>query len=266
MTNRETCDASAVINGFNLDGSPATFGPCILRHRHDGPMHKDINGATWRGSPLPQQSATTQADLDDPVEPDYPAAWALARHIADHPISVVQAAFRYLNAPVKFEFHDDGLPESDDAHRCGNCEGVDPDSCLVNPDRRAAEDATQAADAQLRARYVEAIRAAAGDCDGDCGLPEAVCVARHPVQVASYGHGRVVAVHGPVETLVDAVATVRDGELAEARSERDRLRRVVGAVREFGELYATSCDVVRAETARDLLRHLDRTLDEEADR
>lgn len=119
---------------------------------------------------------------------------------------------------------------------------------------------------QLRARYATALRSAAHDCDGACGLPETVCVARHPVQVAAYGRGQVAAVHGPVEAIVDAVATVRDGELAEARSERDRLRRVVGAVREFGELYATSCDVVRAETARDLLRHLDRTLDEEADR
>lgn len=39
-------------------------------------------------------------------EPDNPAAWALARHIADHPVSTIQAAFRYLNAPVTVELHD----------------------------------------------------------------------------------------------------------------------------------------------------------------
>jgi len=46
----------------------------------------------------------TTADL---TEPDHPAAWALARHIADHPVSTVQAAFRYLNAPLTIELHDD---------------------------------------------------------------------------------------------------------------------------------------------------------------
>ncbi len=33
-------------------------------------------------------------------EPDNPAAHALAKYIADHPISTVQAAFRYLNTPL----------------------------------------------------------------------------------------------------------------------------------------------------------------------
>ncbi|RSS32278.1 hypothetical protein [Streptomyces sp. WAC08241] len=44
----------------------------------------------------------------EPREPDNPAAWALARHIADHPVSVLQAAFRYLNAPLTIELHGDG--------------------------------------------------------------------------------------------------------------------------------------------------------------
>ncbi|MEU0847690.1 hypothetical protein ABZ387_06945 [Streptomyces flaveolus] len=39
----------------------------------------------------------------DPREPDNPAAWALAQHIADHPMSTIQAAFRYLNAPLEVE-------------------------------------------------------------------------------------------------------------------------------------------------------------------
>jgi hypothetical protein len=41
------------------------------------------------------------------TEPDSPAAYALARHIADHPVSTVQAAFRYLNAPLTIELHED---------------------------------------------------------------------------------------------------------------------------------------------------------------
>ncbi|MFF4552754.1 hypothetical protein [Streptomyces sp. NPDC001422] len=40
------------------------------------------------------------------AEPDNPSAYALARHIADYPVSTVQAAFRYLNAPLEIEVHD----------------------------------------------------------------------------------------------------------------------------------------------------------------
>lgn len=50
---------------------------------------------------------TDQNTEPEPREADNPAAWALARHIADHPVSTVQAAFRYLNAPMAIELHDD---------------------------------------------------------------------------------------------------------------------------------------------------------------
>lgn len=40
-TTRATCDASLV-------GSAGDMGPCILRHHHDGPIHQDTHGATWR--------------------------------------------------------------------------------------------------------------------------------------------------------------------------------------------------------------------------
>ncbi|MFF6966235.1 hypothetical protein ACFY9G_23070 [Streptomyces anthocyanicus] len=49
---------------------------------------------------------TDQTTTDEPREPDNPAAWALAQHIADHPMSTVQAAFRYLNAPLTVELHE----------------------------------------------------------------------------------------------------------------------------------------------------------------
>lgn len=48
----------------------------------------------------------TDHTTPEPTEPDNPAAYALARHIADHPVSTIQAAFRYLNAPLAFELHE----------------------------------------------------------------------------------------------------------------------------------------------------------------
>jgi len=50
------------------------------------------------------------------AEPDNPTAYALARHIADHPVSTIQAAFRYLNAPLGIELHEDpAAPAPDQA-------------------------------------------------------------------------------------------------------------------------------------------------------
>lgn len=40
---------------------------------------------------------------EEPQEPDNPAAVALARHIADHPVSTIQAAFRLLDHAISFE-------------------------------------------------------------------------------------------------------------------------------------------------------------------
>lgn len=56
--------------------------------------------------------ATPHRDPDpvEPTEPDNPAATALARHIADHPISVVQAAFRELGMRLTFELHEEPRP------------------------------------------------------------------------------------------------------------------------------------------------------------
>lgn len=49
----------------------------------------------------------TEPTTAEPREPDHPAAYALARHIADHPVSTIQAAFRYLNAPLTIELRED---------------------------------------------------------------------------------------------------------------------------------------------------------------
>lgn len=47
---------------------------------------------------------------EEQSEPDHPAAYALAKHIADHSVSTIQAAFRYLNSPIAFEAHEDPAP------------------------------------------------------------------------------------------------------------------------------------------------------------
>lgn len=45
-------------------------------------------------------------------EPDNPSADALARHIADHPVSTIQAAMRILGWKVSFSLD---VPESGEA-------------------------------------------------------------------------------------------------------------------------------------------------------
>ncbi|MER5461635.1 hypothetical protein ABT010_13295 [Streptomyces sp. NPDC002668] len=59
-----------------------------------------------RGPGVPSGPQTGAQSLEEPAEPDNPAAYALARHIADYPVSTLQAAFRYLNAPLTMELHD----------------------------------------------------------------------------------------------------------------------------------------------------------------
>lgn len=56
-TPRTTCDASHV---YGRGPSAAVFGPCILRHGHDGPLHRDAHGRTWwaaPGAPVPPSRA-----------------------------------------------------------------------------------------------------------------------------------------------------------------------------------------------------------------
>lgn len=60
---------------------------------------------------IPQEmTMSEQPSVVDPQEPDHPAAYALAKHIADHPIGTVQAAFRYLNTGLTLEARDQAAP------------------------------------------------------------------------------------------------------------------------------------------------------------
>ncbi|MFJ3173771.1 hypothetical protein ACIPJK_23730 [Streptomyces roseus] len=59
---------------------------------------------------MSQQPAPGDAYIDTTLtagEPDNPAARALAQHIADHPISTVQAAFRELGMRLTFELREE---------------------------------------------------------------------------------------------------------------------------------------------------------------
>lgn len=81
-------------------------------------------------------------------------------------------------------------------------------------------------DEQLPASIAAALRAAAHDCDGTCGLDERECDAQHPIQVAVLHHGEIADVYGSVDAIA---ATV----LAVVRPELDRLREVEAVHREL---------------------------------
>jgi hypothetical protein len=90
-------------------------------------------------------------------EPDDPSAYALARHIADHPVSTIQAAFQYLNAPLTVELHD---PVSSAAAQSAPAETALPAGGRIDPGRKAA--------AARRAALEAAIwDAGGGDLDQD---------------------------------------------------------------------------------------------------
>lgn len=81
-------------------------------------------------------------------------------------------------------------------------------------------------DEQLPARIAGAIRAAAYDCDGNCGLGERECDARHPIHVAVLHFGEIADVYGTVDAITATVLAVVQPEL-------DRLREVEAVHREL---------------------------------
>lgn len=96
-TNQPTCDASVVVTGFT---HPRFLGPCILRYGHDGPVHKDANGATWtdhRQGPEPPRPVERCGEHDGPCFPDPDAQcsahgeWKCA-HCHRNPASCIDGA------------------------------------------------------------------------------------------------------------------------------------------------------------------------------
>ncbi|MFE0800105.1 hypothetical protein [Streptomyces sp. NPDC058812] len=121
---------------------------------------------------------TNQTTAPEPREPDNPAAWALAQHIADHPMSTVQAAFRYLNAPLTVELHEQPasavpLPPADqtplrERYATAIHDAMEADLSLV--DQEPAYQALIARAAEAAVALADAERTAAPVCI--CGHPE----------------------------------------------------------------------------------------------
>ncbi|MGA5767398.1 hypothetical protein ACPC36_07940 [Streptomyces pseudogriseolus] len=188
----------------------------------------------------------------EPTEPDHPAAWALARHIADHPVSTIQAAFRYLNAPLTIELHADPAVSS-----AGQAPATDPTHGLSVPHADALWDAiatpgprtatypeqhervcravrdildelTPARDEEtdqtaLREQAAQGIRDAA--CTGDCGQTEEEC-RKERIQPFVWHHGKVAIVEGTPEQLADAVLAVLPAPTDRAATLREQAERL----------------------------------------
>lgn len=167
----------------------------------------------------------------DPVEPENPAAWALARHIADHPVSDVQAAFRYLNAPITIELHE--VPELDH----GTPEPAPP--CSDNPtcDGECCDWATPAA--RIRAAAERADEAARLSTVDECRIA-------HSARAAGLRDAeRMLGAAGPVP------ADVRD-QIAEGADAP------VGTMEELRRLYVEAANhaMLPAVADDDLRQHL----------
>jgi hypothetical protein len=66
---------------------------------------------------------------------------------------------------------------------------------------------------QLRDRIAAALRVAAHDCSGDCGLPEATCFEEHPIQVSVIHFDQIAGVYGYIDALATVAATAVQPEL-----------------------------------------------------
>ena len=77
---------------------------------------------------------------------------------------------------------------------------------------------------ELRDRIAAALRDAAYDCDGNCGLDERECDAQHPIQAAVLHFGIVSDVTGDVHALADAVLATVQPELDRLRVELEQAR------------------------------------------
>jgi hypothetical protein len=96
----------------------------------------------------------------------------------------------------------------------------------------------------LTDRIGQALRRAAFECDGNCGLEEHDCDAQHPIQVQAYHHDEIASVYGDIPALaIVAAAAVQaelDGLLAEldGRDEKARKRWIKKQEKQIGIRFA----------------------------
>jgi hypothetical protein len=126
-------------------GEPTTTSTV---HRTDGPCHVDdradlrdrirqavceAEGFGWDTDMLEPDEYGEVADAVLAVLPDQAAVRAAALHEAAD--AVRNGAF----ADTLRRMADETPPATQEPHSCPNCEGVDPDTCLMNPNRPADE-------------------------------------------------------------------------------------------------------------------------------
>lgn len=101
--------------------------------------------------------------------------------------------------------------------------------------------------AQLRDRIAAALRTAAKDCDGTCGLIETDCFEQHPIQVSVIHFEQVAGVYGYIDALAAVAAAEVQPLLLQQAGQLNRARERV-----------TWAQADRAEHRADLdqLRHL----------
>lgn len=71
----------------------------------------------------------------------------------------------------------------------------------------------------LAKRIEQALRTAAFDCDGTCGMSERECDTQHPIQVAALHHGETASVYGDIDALAAVAAAAVQPELDQLRAE-----------------------------------------------
>lgn len=253
-------DPQAPVCGDRLTGWTCTLAPGPhpgWQHQGDGHWWSQTPGGPYSNQDAPASHGPrpeTGTDGEELREPDDPAAWALARHIADHPMSTLQTAFRYLNSPLTLHLVPDESTEPESA--CAHCGEPDHtwDDCQAYATAVAEDFPTPAPEPGLREQYAAAIRDAAYHCDGNCGMSERECGDAHPIQVGMWIHGVIAEVSGTPEMLADAVLAVRDRRLEQLREERDAsddaARRLLAQRQEMAaERYAWQERGDRAEAA-----------------
>lgn len=303
MTDRQTCDASTIVTVTDvaLAGVPHTMGPCILRHGHDGPLHKEAGGATWASLQVPGCGRECRAGHTyrgrcelampsmgaEPSEPDEDGVASttggeLDRQLAENharygytvgvwfpPQAPWAAVARFMDEVTLQAYNLDrgewdpfvigrmgdqlGLEAPDEPHdhaSCDRCDVTDPCPCCglrwvdgryVNVD--GTPYSAEAPAVPVRERYAAVLREALRDGPWNA-------IVRATTAVAAVRDGEM-------EQLRDQLAET-EAEVARRHADCQGAEALLAEVRRFGELCATSCHVVRAETGRDLLAVLDR--------
>lgn len=107
LENPEARERPVPSEGCRYCDTPHPSVPCGCGHEYHGHGHGLEPGLGSRCLNCMCDKYVPQPEGANPVEPDDPAALALARHISDHPTGTVQAAFRLLGFSLNFNMVED---------------------------------------------------------------------------------------------------------------------------------------------------------------